>query len=218
MLKTIRGSRIKATTVHVTLLPVFMVGLLVLADSCFCPLFGYIGQSGSITLPKSSPTASATASPPSPALVQHTFQHSQATTDALSFARDVGSGDLLLVAITSNQMSVTGVRDNQSDPPDAFQRVGQPLVATPANAPPSSRKGDARFCYKKCRRCGHGAVKRALQQQRGVGEGCDRILRERDAKNVRILYIGTDWMKGAGMRWTVHSAQSVATLRMFVLP
>ena len=28
---------------------------------------------------------------------------------------------------------------------------------------------------------------------------------------------GTDRMKGAGMRWTVHGAQSVATLRMFVL-
>ena len=29
---------------------------------------------------------------------------------------------------------------------------------------------------------------------------------------------GTDRMKGAGMRWTVQGAQSVATLRLFVLP
>ena len=136
MVKHMRGRNIKATTVRVTILPILMVGMLVLADSCSCPFLSSYGGASEENAtaeahPKSSPTASAPTSPP--ALVRHNFQYNQTLTNTVSFPHDVSTGDLILVAITTNETIVADVKDNHSTYQSAvFQRVGLPLTATSA--------------------------------------------------------------------------------------
>jgi hypothetical protein len=138
MLNKWRGRGVKATSLRVTLLPAILLMMLVLADSCSCPVLDFLRgappPSGGMDGPPEAAAPESTAAQPAlpPALVQHNFQRGTSAINAISFPHNVGAGDLIVVAITTNQQTVLGVRDNQSNPPDVFQRVGPPVVATPA--------------------------------------------------------------------------------------
>jgi hypothetical protein len=104
--------------------PFFLVGMFVLADSC--PLECLLGcvktQSVPITLKTISPSPTPQVSI---ALVQRAFGHFDGYTSVLSFPQAVQRGDLIVVAMTTNQLTVQAVTDSSRPTADTFYRLGQ---------------------------------------------------------------------------------------------
>lgn len=150
---------IKPIVTRSLLAPTLVVGLLVLGESCTCrlpALFGLdsVNCESLSSYPKAFSTATATPTPISsssddcstpsptdttlpsapPALVQHAVRFTKSRTNAVKFPQQVGEFDLIVVAITTFHETVTAVKDSttgKDQPPNAYHRVVQPLIAMP---------------------------------------------------------------------------------------